>query len=51
MLAVCEGNSDNTMIQGIYGWEPSIRLADGLIRTYHCVYDQLSERGNARAAV
>jgi GDP-D-mannose 3',5'-epimerase len=50
-LGVRGRNSDNTMIRGIYGWEPSIRLADGLERTYHWVYDQLSKRGNARAAV
>ena len=34
-------NSDNTMINEIYGWEPSITLADGLARTYAWVYDQV----------
>ena len=34
-------NSDNTLIQEIYGWEPSISLADGLERTYRWIYDQL----------
>jgi GDP-D-mannose 3', 5'-epimerase len=37
-------NSDNTLIQEIYGWEPSIRLADGLERTYKWIYEQLSSR-------
>jgi nucleoside-diphosphate-sugar epimerase len=34
-------NSDNTLIQELYGWEPSIPLADGLERTYAWVYDQV----------
>jgi GDP-D-mannose 3',5'-epimerase len=34
-------NSDNTMIQQAYGWEPSIPLADGMARTYAWVYDQV----------
>jgi nucleoside-diphosphate-sugar epimerase len=42
-------NSDNTMITEIYGWEPSIRLADGLERTYKWIYDQLAARKPARA--
>jgi GDP-D-mannose 3', 5'-epimerase len=35
-------NSDNTLIRQIYGWEPSISLADGLERTYRWIFDQLS---------
>ena len=42
-------NSDNTLIRQIYGWEPSIRLADGLELTYRWIYDQLASR--ERAAV
>ena len=34
-------NSDNTMINDVFGWEPSITLADGLARTYAWVYDQV----------
>ncbi len=30
--------------QEIYGSEPSIRLADGLERTYRWIYDQLASR-------
>lgn len=34
-------NSDNMLIKEIYGWEPSITLADGLERTYRWIFDQL----------
>jgi len=34
-------NSDNTMIKEVFGWEPSISLADGLAKTYAWVYDQV----------
>ncbi|HET9501803.1 MAG TPA: NAD-dependent epimerase/dehydratase family protein [Marmoricola sp.] len=34
-------NSDNTLIQEIYGWAPSTSLADGLSRTYAWVYDEV----------
>ncbi len=34
-------NSDNTEINEVFGWEPSISLADGLARTYAWVYDQV----------
>jgi GDP-D-mannose 3', 5'-epimerase len=44
-LGVRGRNSDNTLIQQIYGWEPSISLADGLERTYRWIYDQLSGSG------
>ena len=45
-------NSDNTMIQDLLGWEPSIRLRDGMERTYAWIYDQYMarERG-AKAAL
>jgi GDP-D-mannose 3',5'-epimerase len=35
-------NSDNRLIQSTYGWEPSIRLRDGLEKTYRWVYDQVA---------
>jgi GDP-D-mannose 3',5'-epimerase len=38
-------NSDNTLIKEIYGWEPSITLADGLERTYRWIFDQLIGSG------
>ena len=34
-------NSDNTLIKDIYGWAPSISLADGLAKTYAWVYDEV----------
>jgi nucleoside-diphosphate-sugar epimerase len=34
-------NSDNTMINQIYGWEPSVSLADGLAETYAWVHEQV----------
>jgi GDP-D-mannose 3', 5'-epimerase len=44
-------NSDNTMINEIHGWEPSIRLADGLERTYRWIFDQLSDADRRSAVV
>jgi nucleoside-diphosphate-sugar epimerase len=35
-------NSDNAMIRRLLGWEPGIRLEDGLQRTYRWIYDQLA---------
>ncbi|MEO0649340.1 MAG: NAD-dependent epimerase/dehydratase family protein [Planctomycetota bacterium] len=34
-------NSDNTLIQREYGWEPSTSLRDGMERTYAWIYDQM----------
>jgi GDP-D-mannose 3',5'-epimerase len=34
-------NSDNTMIRRLLGWEPAIRLEDGLENTYRWIYDQI----------
>src|SRR5437763_17031672 len=36
-------NSDNTRIQELLGWEPSIRLRDGLKKTYDWIYEQYIE--------
>jgi nucleoside-diphosphate-sugar epimerase len=35
-------NSDNTMIRRLLDWEPSVRLADGLERTYRWIYDRMT---------
>ncbi len=40
-------NSDNTMILDDLGWEPSIRLKDGLARTYAWIYDEM-QAGSSR---
>jgi GDP-D-mannose 3', 5'-epimerase len=37
-------NSDNTMIKQLLGWEPSVRLRDGLEKTYHWIYDQIQQK-------
>jgi GDP-D-mannose 3', 5'-epimerase len=37
-------NSDNTLIQSIFGWEPSTRLRDGLERTYRWIHDEMVAR-------
>jgi GDP-D-mannose 3',5'-epimerase len=37
-------NSDNTMIKKLLGWEPSVRLRDGLEKTYRWIYDQMQPK-------
>jgi len=34
-------NSDNTLIQQVFGWEPSIKLRDGMEKTYAWIYDEI----------
>ena len=34
-------NSDNTLIQKVFGWEPSIKLRAGLEQTYRWIYDEI----------
>ena len=34
-------NSDNTLIQSVFGWEPSIKLRAGLELTYAWIYDEM----------
>lgn len=33
-------NSDNTLIQQLMGWQPNIKLAYGMARTYAWIYDE-----------
>jgi len=40
-------NSDNTLIQKEFAWEPTTRLRDGMEKTYAWIYDQI--RANKRA--
>ena len=35
-------NSDNTLIQQIFGWEPATRLKDGLEKTYRWIHDEIT---------
>ncbi len=44
-------NSDNTMIRAELGWEPSIRLQEGLAKTYAWIYDQLVAREGSVSGV
>ncbi len=34
-------NSDNTKIRQYFGWEPSVRLRDGMAKTYEWIEDQM----------
>jgi len=43
-------NSDNAMISRLLGWEPSIRLEDGLERTYRWIYGQMTAQQPSLAA-
>ncbi len=44
-------NSDNTLIKKHLGWEPNIRLRDGLEKTYRWIHDQMTSRaGKSRRA-
>lgn len=44
-------NSDNSRVRELLGWEPTIRLADGLARTYKWIWGQLDAKGRARPPV
>ena len=37
-------NSDNSLIQKTFGWEPSTRLRDGMEKTYRWIYDEMVAR-------
>jgi GDP-D-mannose 3', 5'-epimerase len=43
-------NSDNTLIQKYLGWEPSIRLKDGLAKTYEWIESQYLARSQSFTA-
>ena len=36
-------NSDNTLIESRFGWEPSTKLRDGLALTYAWIFDQVAQ--------
>jgi nucleoside-diphosphate-sugar epimerase len=40
--------SDNTLIMQRLGWAPTIRLRDGMAKTYRWIYDQMAMPANAR---
>ena len=37
-------NSDNTLINKVFGWEPDTRLRDGMAKTYRWIHDQIAGR-------
>ncbi len=39
-------NSDNSLIRQHFGWEPSIRLRDGMAKTYAWIHDQMTAPGS-----
>ena len=43
-------NSDNTLIQKYLGWEPSIRLKEGLVKTYEWIESQYLARSQGFSA-
>ena len=43
-------NSDNTLIQKYLGWEPNIRLRDGLEKTYAWIYGEMVGSRQAQPA-
>jgi nucleoside-diphosphate-sugar epimerase len=40
-------NSDNSMILDCLGWEPSIRLRDGLEQTYRWIEKEMEKQATA----
>jgi nucleoside-diphosphate-sugar epimerase len=44
-------NSDNTMIKQVLDWAPSIKLEDGLERTYRWIHDQMQTPVAVRRAI
>jgi len=38
-------NSDNTQLNRVLGWEPSIKLEDGLKTTYQWIEEELRKAG------
>ena len=44
-------NSDNTLIHQVLGWSPSVKLVDGMEKTYRWIYDQAKARFDGREFV
>jgi GDP-D-mannose 3', 5'-epimerase len=42
-------NSDNTLIRQYLNWEPSIRLEDGIEKTYRWIFDQITNKNRTAA--
>ena len=39
-------NSDNTLINQVFGWEPDTKLRDGMEKTYRWIYDQMAAKAH-----
>ncbi len=39
-------NSDNTLIQEKFGWQPNTKLRDGMEKTYRWIYEQMTQPGS-----
>jgi GDP-D-mannose 3', 5'-epimerase len=50
-LGVRGRNSDNTLILEKLGWQPSVRLEDGLAKTYAWIYEQMTSGARDEAAL
>lgn len=44
-------NSDNTLIEKVLGWTPSVSLEDGMEKTYRWIFDQVKARAEGRPFV
>ena len=44
-------NSDNTLIQKVFGWEPNTKLRDGMERTYRWIYDEMVNHASGSTSV
>jgi len=44
-------NSDNTLLRQVLGWEPRIRLREGIERTYPWIWAELARKGRAKPPV
>jgi nucleoside-diphosphate-sugar epimerase len=42
-------NSDNTLFEATYGWQPSVSLRDGLARTYEWILGEIEARDTSAA--
>jgi nucleoside-diphosphate-sugar epimerase len=42
-------NSDNTLFEATYGWQPSVSLRDGLARTYEWILGEIEARDASAA--
>ena len=41
-------NSDNTLINKVFGWEPNTKLRDGLEITYRWIHDQMASKAKSK---